>query len=82
MGNTLEGIDLGRTAQVRKIETRGAMRARLMDIGLTRGARVTCLYAAPSGDPRAYWMRGAVIALRGVDAKTIEVTEGGEREWD
>ena len=44
---------------------------RLMDLGLTRGARVRCLFAAPSGEPRAYLIRGAVIALRREDAALV-----------
>ena len=42
-----------------------------MDLGLTHGARVRCLFAAPGGDPRAYRIRGAVIALRSEDAELV-----------
>ena len=42
-----------------------------MDLGFTPGAGVTCLFAAPSGDPRAYMVRGSVIALRRADAALV-----------
>ena len=44
-----------------------------MDLGLTHGARVRCLFAAPGGDPRAYRIRGAVIALRSEDAGLVRL---------
>lgn len=45
----------------------GSMRRRLMDIGLIEGARVECVGRSPGGDPAAYLIRGAVIALREED---------------
>lgn len=50
-----------------------AMRRRLMDMGLIPGTRVTCVVASPAGDPSAYLIRGAVVALRGRDAAGIRV---------
>ena len=57
-------------ASARVHERRGSegMRRRLLDLGLTKGARVECLYASPWGDPTAYLVRGAVVALRGEEA--------------
>ena len=54
----------------------GEVRRRLMDLGLTPGARVTCLFSAPSGDPRAYMVRGSVIALRREDAAGVVLMRG------
>ena len=51
------------------------MGRRLLDIGFTEGTRVQCLYAAPSGEPRAYLVRGAVIALRREDAARVRLLE-------
>lgn len=51
------------------------MGRRLLDIGFTGGAVVRCLFAAPPGEPRAYRIRGAVIALRKEDAAFIPVEE-------
>ena len=70
---TLGDAAIGVTVRVLRLETRLGMRRRLQDIGLTEGALSTCLFASPSGDPRAYLVRGAVIALREEDAKTIFV---------
>ena len=54
----------------------GDARRRLMDLGFTPGARVMCLFAAPSGDPRAYMVRGSVIALRREDAARMVLKAG------
>ncbi len=48
-----------------------AMRRRLNDIGLIPGTRVECLGRSPGGDPSAYLIRGAVIALRRSDSQNI-----------
>lgn len=52
----------------------GAMRRRLQDLGLVAGTQVKCLLKSPYGDPVAYLIRGAVIALRYEDAKQIIIT--------
>lgn len=72
---TLSTLGCGRQAQVSKLLTAGAMRRRLMDIGLTPGETVRCLFTACRGDPTAYWIRGAVIALRKEDADTVLVVD-------
>ncbi len=51
----------------------GVMRRRLYDIGLIEGTDVLCLNRSPSGDPAAYLIRGAVIALRDEEASRISV---------
>ena len=51
----------------------GAMRRRLQDIGLIEGTDIECLQKSPAGDPIAYYIRGAVIALRSVDSGNILV---------
>ena len=50
-------------------------RRRMQDIGLIDGTRVECLGKAVSGDPAAYLIRGAVIALRSEDAEKIAVSK-------
>ena len=50
------------------------MRRRLLDIGLVENTEVACLGRSPSGDPSAYLIRGAVIAIRSVDCATIIVS--------
>ena len=48
---------------------------RLSDLGLTKGAIVECVLKAPFGDPTAYRIRGAVIAIRSCDCGEIETEE-------
>lgn len=68
---TLCSLREGDWGQVIRIEAEDGMRRRLMDIGLVEGTRVTCIQRAPSGDPVAYGIRGAVIALRRADAAGV-----------
>lgn len=70
---TLHALGVGEAARVSRLLTTGAMRRRLMDIGLIPGEPVRCLFTARHGDPTAYRIRGAVIALRKEDAETILV---------
>mgnify|MGYP004539085541 CR=1 FL=1 len=53
-----------------------AMRKRLMDIGLIKGTEVECVGESPLGDPRAYLIRDAVIAIRRTDGCGIYVSGG------
>ncbi len=71
MASNLARLGEGSRAVVGDIAAAGELRRRLMDLGLTPGAGVECLFAAPSGDPRAYMIRGSVIALRGADAALV-----------
>lgn len=68
----LSSISDGETAAVFSIQN-GDLKRRLMDMGFTADSSVTCLYSAPSGDPRAYLVRGTVIAIRRKDAECIFV---------
>lgn len=49
----------------------GSIRRRLLDIGLVEGTPVSCLQRSPAGDPVAYLIRGAVIAIRSEDSAQI-----------
>ena len=70
---TLEKLCPGEEATVLRLGLKGGMRRRLRDLGLAEGARVRCLGRSPLGDPAAYWICGAAIALRRADAARIEV---------
>lgn len=63
----------GQSAYVTEIHTEPSMHRRLADLGLIPGTQVTCLYRSPAGDPTAYLIRSAVIALRNHDAAQIRV---------
>lgn len=68
----------GQSGYVTEIKTLPGLRRRLMDLGMVRGTRVTCLYRSPAGDPAAYLIRGAVIALRGTDASLVRVERAAQ----
>ena len=70
----LNCVPEGQTVRVRELLSTGSMRRRLLDIGLIEGTDVACLQKSPAGDPVAYLIRGAVIAIRSEDAERILVT--------
>ena len=73
--SSLNSLRVGQSARVSHIEAEPAMRRRLLDIGLVEGTNVSCLQKSPAGDPVAYLIRGAVIAIRSEDSSQI-VVEG------
>lgn len=69
-------LKAGQTAFVDKILAGGNMRRRLLDIGLIENTKVECVGESPAGDPKAFLIRGAVIAIRSEDCKNILIAEG------
>jgi ferrous iron transport protein A len=69
----LDKLLIGRNAIVRILRTEGPERRRFLDLGLAQGTSVKALHKSPSGDPTAYSIMGAVIALRNEDASKILV---------
>lgn len=74
---TLDSLSVGENGTVLRLTAHGAMRRRLLDIGLTEGASVECVGTSPSGDPSAYLIRGAVIAIRSDDCRDIVIEKKG-----
>lgn len=74
MNTKLTKLRAGQKATVWKISATGAMRRRLQDLGLIEDTEIECVGRSPLGDPAAYLIRGAVVALRDTDAETIDVT--------
>ncbi len=72
---TLNQLAIGERATVTRLRTHGSMRRRLLDIGLTEGARIECVGRSPTGDPSAYLIRGAVIAIRCEDSNEIMIEQ-------
>lgn len=72
-GDNLFSLAEGERARVSKVCVEGGMRRRLRDIGLIEGTSVLCLMRSPSGDPVAYLIRGAVIALRSDDSTKVMI---------
>ena len=77
----LNEINPGDHAIVRKIESEGSIRRRFMDIGLVRNTKIECVGRSIMGDPSAYLIRGAIIAVRSDDGRSIfvEKIEGKEQ---
>lgn len=69
--NCLSTLNTGQQATVTKITSNDGIRRRLLDIGLIPGTVVECIGKSPMGDPSAFLIRGAVIALRREDCKDI-----------
>lgn len=61
----------GQHAVVSDLQSTGSMRRRLLDMGLIKNTVVECLGRSPGGDPSAFLIRGAVIAIRSEDCKDI-----------
>lgn len=70
---SLNELNPGQTAVVEELKTKGSIRRRLLDIGLVRDTMVECVGRSPAGDPTAFLIRGAVIAIRSEDLKDIVV---------
>lgn len=70
---TLKAVKVGERAIVRKLHGEGAVRRRIMDMGVTRGVEVYVRKVAPLGDPIEITVRGYELSLRRVDAEMIEV---------
>ncbi len=70
---TLNDILPGEKAKIKTINLEGSMHRRLLDIGLIENTITECVGKSPMGDPKAYLIRGAVIAIRSDDSKKILV---------
>ena len=70
---TLRNVGVGQTVTVSKITDVGAIKRRIMDMGLTKGTSVYVRKVAPLGDPIEVTVRGYELSLRKADAELIEV---------
>ena len=70
---TLRDAKCGQTVKVVKIHGEGAVKRRIMDMGLTKGTQVHVRKVAPLGDPVEVTVRGYELSLRKADAEMIEV---------
>lgn len=72
---SLKEVKIGETASVVKIHGEGAVRRRIMDMGITKGVEIFVRKVAPLGDPIEVTVRGYELSIRKADAAMIEVTE-------
>lgn len=70
---TLNKIKCGKSVTVLRINGQGAVKRRIMDMGITKGTTVYVRKTAPLGDPVEITVRGYELSLRKVDAQMIEV---------
>lgn len=70
---TLKEVAIGEKAVIKKIHGEGAVRRRIMDMGITKGTVVTIRKVAPLGDPIELTVRGYELSIRKEDAEMIEV---------
>ena len=72
---TLRDVRVGQRATVVKLHGEGALKRRIMDMGITRGQQILVRRVAPLGDPMELTVRGYELSLRRADAEMIEVQE-------
>ena len=70
---SLKEAQIGQTVRVVKLHGEGAVKRRIMDMGLTKGVEVCVRKVAPLGDPIEVTVRGYELSLRKADAEMIEV---------
>ncbi len=70
---TLRDIKIGGTCRVLKLHGEGALKRRIMDMGITKGVEIKVRKVAPLGDPLELTVRGYELTLRKSDAEMIEV---------
>ena len=71
--NTLREVPIGETVKVVKLHGEGAVKRRIMDMGITKGVEIYVRKVAPLGDPIEVTVRGYELSLRKADADMIEV---------
>ena len=75
---TLDKLPVGKQAAIISVGGEGALRCRLLDMGLIPKTKVTIRKVAPMGDPIEIHIRGYELSIRIADARQIEVEESGE----
>ncbi len=70
---TLKEVKIGETVRVARLNGEGAVKRRIMDMGITRGVEIYVRKAAPLGDPIEVTVRGYELSLRKADAEMIEL---------
>ena len=71
--NTLKNVKVGKRVRVLKVRGEGAIKRRIMDMGITKGVEIYVRKVAPLGDPIEINVRGYELSLRKADAEMIEV---------
>lgn len=72
---TLKDVKVGHKARVLRVSGEGAIRRRIMDMGITKGVEIYVRKVAPLGDPMELFVRGYELSLRKADAQMVEVED-------
>ena len=79
---SMSQLKSGEYGRILHIGLEDTMRRRLQDIGMIPGTQVECVGVSPLGDPVAYWIRGAVVALRKSESSEIQLRRSrGDGAW-
>lgn len=70
---TLNRLPIGCTGRILSLVSLDKERRRMLDLGFTSGTSVKALFSSPFGDPKAYFVRGTIIAIRDEDARKIKI---------
>lgn len=69
----LSQLPLNKDGIIQKLKCEGNIRRRLLDMGLVKGTKITPVLVSPSKDPRAFEVRGSIIAIRKEDAEKVDI---------
>jgi ferrous iron transport protein A len=75
----LNDLQLNSVGKIEKIDCDDSIKRRLLDLGLVRGTKIVPILASPSKDPRAFLVRGSIIAIRKEEAEKIKISEYKEQ---
>ncbi len=71
----LNELEINKTGKILKINCPKDIKRRLLDLGMIKGTKITPVLISPSGDPKAFDIRGTLIAIREEDTKLIDILE-------
>lgn len=72
---SLSQLPLNKNGIIKEVKCEGNIKRRLLDLGLVKGTNIMPVLVSPSKDPRAFVIRGSIIAIRKEDAEKIEVVK-------
>ena len=71
--NTLNSLKINEKAEIQDIYCAENIKRRMLDLGIVKGTPIKAILKSPSGNPKAYEVRGSVIAIRSEDAENIRI---------
>ena len=71
----LNELKINKTGKIFEINCENDIKRRLLDLGMIKGTKITPVLISPSGDPKAFDIRGTLIAIREEDTKLIDILE-------